>query len=96
VGLLRWMRGDESSGASAAIAGGLGGIAEIFQPSRHKQTEHVEKLKERRIDVANGTGVDLERGLVVLRRPGSVPGAVRAHEGADRVGDELNGDRGQE
>jgi hypothetical protein len=96
VGLLRWMRGDEKSGASAAMAGGLGGIAEIFQPSRLKQTEHVEKQKERRIDVANGTGVDLERGVVVLRRPGSVPGVVGGHEGADRVGDELNGDRGQE
>ena len=50
------------------MSAGLAEIAGIFQPTRHKQTEHVEEQKRRRIDVANGTGVDLDRGIAVLRR----------------------------
>ncbi len=68
MGLLRWLRGGEENSATAsAISAGLAEIDGLFRPSRHKQTEHIQEYKRRRIDVSTGAGVDLERGIVVLR-----------------------------
>lgn len=70
MGLLRWLRGgDDESATAAMMSAGLAEIAGIFQPTRHKQTEHVEEQHRRRVDVANGTGIDLDRGIAVIRRP---------------------------
>jgi hypothetical protein len=70
VGLLKWIRGDdENSTATGMLSAGLAEVAGLFQPSRHKQTEHVEDTKRRRIDVANGTGADLENSVFIVRRP---------------------------
>jgi hypothetical protein len=70
VGLLKWIRGDdENSTATGMLSAGLAEVAGIFQPTRHKQTEHVEETKRRRIDVANGTGADLENSVFIVRRP---------------------------
>ncbi len=64
MGLMRWMRGgDENSAATAAISAGLAEIDGLFRPSKHKQTEHVEESKRKRVDVANGAGIDLETGV---------------------------------
>jgi hypothetical protein len=68
MGLMRWMRGgDENTSATAVVSAGLAEIDGLFRPSKHKQTEHVEESKRRRVDVANGADVDLERGVVVVR-----------------------------
>jgi hypothetical protein len=67
MGLMRWMRGgDENSSATAMISAGMAEIDGLFRPSRHKQTEHVEEAKRKRVDVANGAGVDLERGVAMV------------------------------
>jgi hypothetical protein len=67
MGLMRWMRGgDENSATAAAVSAGLAEIDGLFRPSRHKQTEHIQESKRRRVDVANGAGVDLERGIATL------------------------------
>ncbi len=69
MGLMRWLRGgDENSAASQMISAGLAEIDALFRPGRHKQTEYIEETKRRRIDVSNGD-VDLEHGIVVIRRP---------------------------
>jgi hypothetical protein len=68
MGILRWLRGGEENGAAASvISAGLAEIDGLFRPSKHKQTEHVEESKRKRIDVANGAGIDLDRGLAVIR-----------------------------
>ena len=68
MGILRWLRGgDESDASSSVISAGLAEIDGLFRPSKHKQTEHIEESKRRRIDVANGAGIDLDRGVAVLR-----------------------------
>lgn len=68
MGLMRWMRGsDEDNSATAALSAGLAEIDGLFRPSKHKQTEHVEATKRRRIDVANGANIDLEHGIAVVR-----------------------------
>src|ERR1043165_7502854 len=99
MGLLRWMRGDEKAGTASAMSAALGVLDEAFHPSRHKQMELIEEQKERKLDVANAADVDLERGVIVLRRPkaantaaktpedASVAARVGLDEGADRVGD---------
>ena len=70
MGLLKWIRGDDDSATSTAmLSAGLAEVAGLFQPTRHKQTEHVDETTRRRIDVANGAGIDLERGVVIIRRP---------------------------
>ena len=70
MGLLKWIRGDdENSTSTGMLSAGLAEVAGIFQPTRHKQTEHVEETKRRRIDVANGTGADLENSVFIVRRP---------------------------
>ncbi len=89
MGLMRWMRGgDEDTNATSVISAGLAEIDGLFRPSKHKQTEHVEETKRKRIDVANGAGVDLEQGRAVVRarpddpddvtRPTRTPRASRA------------------
>jgi hypothetical protein len=68
MGFMRWLRGGaENSATASAISAGLAEIDGLFRPSRHKQTEHVEEQKRRRIDVTNSGGVDLDRGVAVIR-----------------------------
>jgi hypothetical protein len=72
MGLMRWMRGDDSA-ATSVISAGLAELDALFRPSKHKQTEHVEESKRKRIDVANGAGVNLDQGTAVVRaRPGQM------------------------
>lgn len=74
VGLLRWIRGgDTNSPTASMMSAGLAEIAGLFQPTRHKQTEHIEETTRRRVDLSNGTGVDLERGIAVIRRKKAPP-----------------------
>jgi hypothetical protein len=85
MGILRWLRGGDENGAAASvISAGLAEIDGLFRPSKHKQTEHVEESKRRRIDVANGAGIDLDRGVAVLRaKPKPAPdGVAEAGESA--------------
>ena len=68
MGLLRWLRGgDDNNAATSAMSAGLAEIDGLFRPSRHKQTEHIEESKRRRIDVSNSGGIDLDRGVAVIR-----------------------------
>jgi hypothetical protein len=68
MGILRWLRGGEDNGAaSGVISAGLAEIDGLFRPSKHKQTEHIEESKRKRIDVSNGAGIDLDRGVAVIR-----------------------------
>jgi hypothetical protein len=87
MGLLRWLRGgDDNNAAASVISAGLAEIDGLFRPSKHKQTEHIEESKRHRINVSNGTGIDLDRGVAVLRskpRPESEGGDS---EGGDSVG----------
>jgi hypothetical protein len=70
VGLLKWIRGDDEDKTSTAMmSAGLAEIAGIFQPTRHKQTEHIQETNRRRVDIGNGSGIDLERGVIIMRRP---------------------------
>ncbi|MEV4415108.1 hypothetical protein [Catellatospora sp. NPDC049609] len=67
MGLLRWLRGNDNS-ATAMVSAGLAEIDGLFRPTKHKQTEHVQEASRRRVDVANGSGIDLDRGVAVIRR----------------------------
>jgi hypothetical protein len=68
MGLLRWLRGgDDETATAGAISAGLAEIDGLFRPTRHKQTEHVEQQKRRRVDVGNASGIDLDRGVAVIR-----------------------------
>jgi len=68
MGILRWLRGgDDNSAATSAMSAGLAEIDGLFRPSRHKQTEHVEQMKRKRLDVSNGRGIDLDSGIAVIR-----------------------------
>ncbi|WP_144122114.1 DUF6191 domain-containing protein [Catellatospora sichuanensis] len=69
MGLLRWLRGgDDKNGATAMMSAGMAEIDGLFRPTKHKQTEHIQEASRRRVDVANGTGVDLENGIATIRR----------------------------
>jgi hypothetical protein len=71
MGLLRWMRGgDDDSAAGNALGAGMAEIDALFRPSKHKQTEHIQESRRRRVDVANGadSDVDLDSGVAVIRR----------------------------
>jgi hypothetical protein len=84
MGLMRWMRGgDENSATAAAVSAGLAEIDGLFRPSRHKQTEHVEEAKRKRVDVANGAGVDLERGIATLKVEAAAGSAAATDEDAN-------------
>jgi hypothetical protein len=66
---MRWLRGDdENTTSSAMLSAGLAEIAGLFQPTRHKQTEHIEHEKFLRGDEANGQGIDLDRNVAIIRR----------------------------
>lgn len=69
MGFMQWLRGKDDT-AVGMVSAGLAEIDGLFRPTKHKQTEHVEESKRRRVDVANGAGVDLDRGIAVLRTPG--------------------------
>ena len=74
MSFMRWLRGgDEDNTATTMMSAGLAEIAGLFQPSKHKQTEHIEEQKQARVDVANATGIDLDRGIAVLRRQPAEP-----------------------
>src|SRR5690348_8018068 len=101
MGILRWLRGgDENGAAASAISAGLAEIDGLFRPSKHKQTEHVEESKRRRVDVANGAGIDLDNNVAVIRRkvdPDSMEALpVQGDEVADGGGDQLDRDGGQQ
>ena len=101
MGILRWLRGgDENGAAASAISAGLAEIDGLFRPSKHKQTEHVEESKRRRIDVANGAGIDLDNNVAVIRRkvdPDSMGAVeVQGDEVTDRGGDELHSNGGEQ
>jgi hypothetical protein len=71
MGLLRWMRsGDDNSAAGNALGAGMAEIDALFRPSKHKQTEHIQESRRRRVDVANGadSDVDLDSRVAVIRR----------------------------
>ncbi|MGC9667922.1 hypothetical protein ACNTMW_15365 [Planosporangium sp. 12N6] len=71
---MRWLRGgDEDSSATSMVSAGLAEIDGLFRPSKHKQTEHVEEQKRRRIDVSHAGGIDLDRGVAVIRPQRSAP-----------------------
>jgi hypothetical protein len=65
------------------ISAGMAEIDGLFRPSRHKQTEHVEEAKRKRVDVANGAGVDLERGVAMVAALSPVATATEG-EGAEQ------------
>jgi hypothetical protein len=66
MGFMRWLRGgDENSAATSAVSAGLAEIDGLFRPSKHKQTEHIQESKRKRVDVA-ASGIDLERGVAVI------------------------------
>lgn len=84
MGVMQWMRGgDDNSMSGGAISAALVAIDGIFRPSRIKQMEHIDESKRRRLDVANGSDVDLESGRAVIRyvRSGATVGerAPRVH-----------------
>lgn len=69
MSFMRWLRGDdEDKSATSMMSAGLAEIAGLFQPTRHKQTEHVEEQSRRRLDLANASGIDLDQGVVIIRR----------------------------
>ncbi|HZD97048.1 MAG TPA: hypothetical protein VE132_02670 [Micromonosporaceae bacterium] len=91
MGLLRWMRGgDDNSAAGNALGAGMAEIDALFRPSKHKQTEHIQESRRRRVDVANGadSDVDLNSGLAVIRRRDR--GAAGADVLDDRAIDEAS------
>ena len=89
MGLLKWIRGDdENSTSTAMLSAGLAEVAGLFQPTRHKQTEHVEEAKRKRVDVANGAGIDLERGVAMVSVDA---GAVATVTDADEFEDDVDG-----
>ena len=69
MGLMRWMRGgDDDASATGVISAGLAEIDGLFRPSRHKQTEHVEEMKRKRVDInVSNEPLDLELGVAVIR-----------------------------
>ena len=74
MGLMRWLRGgDDDKASTAMMSAGLAEIAGLFQPTRHKQTEHIEEKKLLREDEANGQGIDLDRNVAIIRRPAPEP-----------------------
>jgi hypothetical protein len=77
MGLLKWMRGDSDSPSTAMAAAGLGELAGLLQPGKRKQTELIQELKSKRQDIGNDApgGVDLERGVAVIRSRGTVTDA---------------------
>lgn len=98
MGLLRWLRGGDDADASVSgMSTGLAELDAIFVPSKRKQTELIEEQTQSRVDVSTGEPldqIDLDNGVAVVHR------RSRAKEMADvpgdGLGDELNGDGGQQ
>ncbi|MBV1849217.1 DUF6191 domain-containing protein [Catellatospora tritici] len=67
MGLIKWLRGGNDTASTAMVSAGLAEIDGLFRPTKHKQTEHVEEMKQKRVDVSNGAGIDLDRGVAVIR-----------------------------
>jgi hypothetical protein len=79
MGFMRWLRGgDGETTATSMVSAGLAEIDGLFRPSKHKQTEHVEEQKRRRVDVSNSGGIDLDRGVAVIRTPARPPAPAAA------------------
>jgi hypothetical protein len=84
MGLLRWLRGgDENNAAAGIMSAGMAEIDGLFRPSKHKQTEHIEESKRHRINVSNGQGIDLDRGVAVLRSKTKTEPAADVAVGVD-------------
>jgi hypothetical protein len=52
------------------ISAGLAEIDGLFRPTKHKQTEHVEQMKNKRTDLATATGApapDLSAGVAAIQ-----------------------------
>jgi hypothetical protein len=78
VGLMSWMRGgDEESGSSSVMGAAMTAIDGIFRPSRLKQLEYIAEAKRKRLDVANGSDIDLDNGRAVIRVARSSGNPVR-------------------
>lgn len=69
MGLLHWMRGDSDSPSSAMLAAGLGELSGVLQGGKRKQTELIHEQQNKRQDISAGSpsGVDLDRGVAVIR-----------------------------
>jgi len=68
MSFMRWMRGgDDDTSATTMMSAGLAEIGGLFQPTRHRQTEHVEEHQRLRFDAGDSTGIDLDRGIAVIR-----------------------------
>jgi hypothetical protein len=71
MGLMQWMRGGDDSTLADALSGGMAAIDQVFRPTRYQQYEFLQEARRRKVDVAQGDGVDLDRGIVIVRRPKS-------------------------
>lgn len=94
---MRWMRGgDDNNDASVAgMSTGLAEIEAIFIPSKRKQTELIEEQSISQFDAETGQPIniiDLDGGTALLHSPGQVVVDVPD----DGLGDELDGDGGQQ
>jgi hypothetical protein len=70
MGLMRWLRGgDDNSASAGVISAGLAEIDGLFRPTKHKQTEHVQQMKRKRVDLATATGAapDLSAGVAAIK-----------------------------
>jgi hypothetical protein len=74
MGLLRWLRGgDSSTPGVAATAAGLGALEGILNPAKQQQIENLQTLAVLRDDDAESAAprrpVDLDTGTAVIRPP---------------------------
>lgn len=85
MGLMRWLRGgDENSATANAMGAGMAELDALFRPSKHKQTEHIQESRRRRVDINNGAGtdVDLDSGIAIIRRRDHTADDAAAANGA--------------
>jgi len=83
MGLMQWMRGgDDNSASSGVMSAALTAIDGIFRPSRIKQLEYIAESKRKRLDITNGSDIDLENGRAVIRY---VKSGTAVRERAPRV-----------
>ncbi|MGA8117169.1 MAG: hypothetical protein WCA46_26345 [Actinocatenispora sp.] len=69
MGLMKWMRGDSDSPSSAMLAAGLGELSGMLQGGKRKQTELIHEQQNKRLTISDGApaGVDLDRGIAIIR-----------------------------
>jgi hypothetical protein len=65
------------------MSAALTAIDGIFRPSRLKQIEYIAESKRKRLDITNGSDIDLDNGRAVIRYVKSSGASVR--ERAPRV-----------